>query len=91
MFLLSVVILRVMIVHAVRVFVLRMGLVVVMMVSVLILPKYLLVMTHHWPQEMVERVRVMMTSAMPVAIYIRDRSFLTVVVICDHARLDRIP
>lgn len=84
MFLLSVMVLGMVIVHAVRVLVLRMGLVVMMMVAVLVLPEYLLVMAYHGPDEMMERVRMVVTSAVSVAIYIHDHPFFAIVVIYER-------
>lgn len=66
--LLSVVVLGMMIVHTVRIFVLRMGLVVVMMMSVLIFPRYLLMMTYYWSGKMMVRVRVVMTTGVSLAV-----------------------
>jgi len=67
--LLSMPILRMMILHAVRVLILGIRLVVVTLMAVLILPEYLVVMTYHRPGEVMEGVRAIMT-AVPVAIYV---------------------
>lgn len=84
MLLLFMMVLGVVIVHAVRVLVLRMGLVVVMMMPMLIFPRYLLMVAYHWPGEMMERVRVVMTLGVSVAVYICGRSFFDVIVVCEQ-------
>lgn len=61
------VILRVLVVHAVRELVLGMGPVVVMEMPVFVLPRDLFVMAHHWPREVMEGMSV--STASPVSVF----------------------
>lgn len=77
---LSMMVLGVMIVHAISILVFGMGFVVVMMMTVLIFPRYLLVMTGHRSGKMMIRVRMTMSFVMSVPFYIvSDRRFLIVI------------
>lgn len=66
MLLLSVVILRVFVLHAVRELVFGMGPVIVMEMPVFVLPRDLFVMAHYWSREVMEGMSVSMTTTSPV-------------------------
>lgn len=62
MFLLSMVVLGVFIIHTIGELILRMGLVIVMMMAVFVFPTDLFVMAHHGSRKVMKGIRMTMTS-----------------------------